>query len=55
MIYAVQITLCVTVYIPSSVKTTDVQAVLRFCPRNLRCSNVGITDGGLINYAVDIG
>jgi hypothetical protein len=34
------------IYIPSFMKIgTDVQLILRSCLRNLRGSNVGITDG----------
>jgi hypothetical protein len=34
------------IYIPSLMKFgTGVRAILRFCLRNLRCCNVGITDG----------
>jgi hypothetical protein len=37
---------CGMIYTPSFVKTgTTVQAILRFCLRNLRRCNVGITDG----------
>jgi hypothetical protein len=34
------------IYVPRFMKTyTGVQAILRFCLRNLRGCNVGITDG----------
>jgi hypothetical protein len=36
---------CVIIYIPSFMKTgIGVQAILRFCFRNLRGCDVGITD-----------
>jgi hypothetical protein len=46
MMYAVEIASCGTIYVPSSMKTgTGFQAILRFCLRNMRGCNVGITDG----------
>jgi hypothetical protein len=51
MKYAVEIT-----SLPSFMKIgTGVQAILRFCLRNLRGCDVGITDRrDLFNYAVDM-
>jgi hypothetical protein len=34
---------------------TGVQAILRFCLRNLRGCNVGITDVRFVKYAVKMG
>jgi hypothetical protein len=46
MKYAVGIASCGMIYVPSFMKIgTGFQAILRFCPRNVRGSNVGITDG----------
>jgi hypothetical protein len=46
MKYPVQMVSCGMIYIPSFIKVgTSVQAILRFCLRNLRGCNVGITDG----------
>jgi hypothetical protein len=46
MIYAIQMTSDGMTYIPSFVKIyTGIKAVLRFCLRNLRGCNIGITDG----------
>jgi hypothetical protein len=43
--YSDEMASCVMIYVPSLMKTgTDVQAILRFCFRNLRFFNVGITD-----------
>jgi uncharacterized protein YraI len=42
-------------YIPSFIKIgRGVQAILRFCLRNLRTCNVGITDGRVMMYAVEM-
>jgi hypothetical protein len=47
MKYVVEVASCGMIHIPSFMKTgTDIEAVLRFCLRNLRGCNVGITDGG---------
>jgi hypothetical protein len=46
MKYAVEIATCYMIYVPSFVKIgTGVQTILRFCPKNLRGCNIGITDG----------
>jgi hypothetical protein len=45
MIYVVEMALCGMPYIISVMKSgTDVQAILRFCLRNLKGRNVGITE-----------
>jgi hypothetical protein len=45
MKYAVEMASCCIIHVPSFMKTgTCVQAILRFCLRNLRGCNVGITD-----------
>jgi hypothetical protein len=45
MEYAVEMTSCGKIYIPSFLKIgASVQALLRFIFRNLRGCNVGITD-----------
>jgi hypothetical protein len=37
---------CVMIYLPSFMKSgTDIQAILRFCLRNLNGCNIGIIDG----------
>jgi hypothetical protein len=48
---------CVRIYVPSLMTIdTGVQAIFRFCLKNLRGCNVGITDGrDLLNYAVETG
>jgi hypothetical protein len=44
--YAIEIASCGMIYIPGFKKIgTGVQAILRFCLRNLRGCNVDITDG----------
>jgi hypothetical protein len=44
--YVVEMASCGSIYLPSFMKIgSGVQAILRFCFRNLRCFNVGITDG----------
>jgi hypothetical protein len=44
--YAVEMASCGMIYLPSFMKIgTDIQAMLRFCLRNLRGCGVGITDG----------
>jgi uncharacterized protein YraI len=44
--YAVEMGSGGMIYIPSFMKiVTGVQAILRFCLRNLRGCNVGFTDG----------
>jgi hypothetical protein len=49
MKYTVEMASCGMIYIPSFMKTaTSVQAILRFCFRNLRGCNVGITDGKVL-------
>jgi hypothetical protein len=46
MKYAVEMASCGMIYIPSFRKIgTGIQAILRFCLRNLRSCNVGISDG----------
>jgi hypothetical protein len=46
MKYAVKVASYGMIYLPSFMKIgTGVQAILRFCLRNLRVCNVGITDG----------
>jgi hypothetical protein len=46
MKYAVEVASCGLIYIPSFMKIgADIQARLRFCLRNLRGCNVGISDG----------
>jgi hypothetical protein len=43
--YAFEMASCGIMYLPSFMKiATGVQAILRFCLRNLRGCNVGITD-----------
>jgi hypothetical protein len=45
MAYVTEMALCGIIYIPSFMKIgIDVQALLRFCLRNLRGSNAGFTD-----------
>jgi hypothetical protein len=44
--YVVDMAFCDMIYLQSFVKVgTGVQAILRFCLRNLRGCDVGITDG----------
>jgi hypothetical protein len=44
--YAIDMASCGVIYAPSFMKIdTGVQAILRFCLRNVRGCNVGITDG----------
>jgi hypothetical protein len=44
--YAVEMASCGMIYLPSFMKIgTGVQAILRFCLRNLKGCDVGITDG----------
>jgi hypothetical protein len=44
--YAIEMSSCGMTYVPSLMKIgTCVQAILRFCLRNFRGCNVGITDG----------
>jgi hypothetical protein len=46
MKYAVGMASCGMIHVPSFMKSgTDVQALLRFCPRYLRGRNIDITDG----------
>jgi hypothetical protein len=46
MKYAVEISSCGMIYVSGFMKTGKaIQAMLRFCLRNLRGFNVGITDG----------
>jgi uncharacterized protein YraI len=46
MIYAVEMASCGMIYLPSFMKiATGVQAVLRFCLRNVKGCNLGITVG----------
>jgi hypothetical protein len=46
MMYSIEMPPCGIIFLPSFMKTgTGVQAILRFCPRNSRGCNVGITDG----------
>jgi hypothetical protein len=46
MKYAIEIASCGMIYLISFTKIgTGIQAILRFCLRNLRGCNVGITDG----------
>jgi hypothetical protein len=46
MTYAVEMSSCGIIYLPSLMKiATGVQEILRFYLRNLRGSNVGITEG----------
>jgi hypothetical protein len=43
---AVEMAWCGTIYIPSEMKIgTGVETILRFCFRNLRGCNIGITHG----------
>jgi hypothetical protein len=45
MMYAVEMASCDMIYLPSFMKIgTGVQTILRFCLRNLKGCNVGITD-----------
>jgi hypothetical protein len=45
MIYALEMTSCGMIYLPSFMKiATGVQAILRFCLKNLEGCNVGITE-----------
>jgi hypothetical protein len=47
MKYPIEIALCGMICIPSFMKIgTGVQEILRFCLRNLRGCNAGISDGG---------
>jgi hypothetical protein len=56
MIYTVEMDSDGMIYAQSFMKiSTDFQALLRFCLRNLRDCNVGITNGECINYAFEIG
>jgi hypothetical protein len=57
MKYAVEMASCGIIYIPSYMKIdTGVQATVKFCLRNFRDCNVGITDGrDFFNYAVEMG
>jgi hypothetical protein len=44
--YTIEMASCGMIYIPSFVKIgTSIQAILRFCLRDLRGCNVGTTDG----------
>jgi hypothetical protein len=44
--YTVEMVSCGVIYLSSFKKIgTGVQAILRFCLRNLKSCNVGITDG----------
>jgi hypothetical protein len=46
MKYAIEMASCDMICLPNLMKIgTDVQAILRFCLRNLLGCNVGITDG----------
>jgi uncharacterized protein YraI len=46
MLYAVEMASCCMIYLPSFMNiATGVQAILRFCLRNLRGCDVGITGG----------
>jgi hypothetical protein len=46
MLCAVEMVLCGMIYMPIFMKIgTGVQAILRFCLRNLRSCNIVITDG----------
>jgi hypothetical protein len=46
MKYAIEMASCGTTHIPSFMMIgTGVQEILRFCLRNLRGSDVGITEG----------
>jgi hypothetical protein len=46
MKYAVGMASCGMIYVSSFMKTsTGVQAILRFCLRNVRGCNVSVTDG----------
>jgi uncharacterized protein YraI len=46
MTYAIEMASCGMIYFPSIMKiATGLQATLRFCLRNLKGCNVGITDG----------
>jgi hypothetical protein len=46
MIYALEMASCGIIYLTSFMKTTTgVQAILRFCVRNCKGCNFGITDG----------
>jgi hypothetical protein len=43
------------VYIINFMKIdTSVQTILSFCLRNLRGCNIGIIEGGFMNYAVEM-
>jgi hypothetical protein len=45
MMYAIEMTSCDMMYLPSFVKIgPGVQTILRFCLRNLRGCNIGTTD-----------
>jgi hypothetical protein len=47
MMYTVEMASCGMIYLLSFLKTgTGIQAILRFCLRNVRGCNVGITEGG---------
>jgi hypothetical protein len=46
MEYVVEMASCGMIYIPSFMKiSTDAQAILRFCLKNLRCCSVGFAYG----------
>jgi hypothetical protein len=46
MKYAIKMASCGMIYIPSFMKVDKgVEVILRFCLRNLRGCNAGITDG----------
>jgi hypothetical protein len=51
MLYAVETASCGMIYFQSFMKIdTGVQAILRFCLRNLRGCDVGITEGRDLGY-----
>jgi hypothetical protein len=55
MKYSIEMASGEIIYLPRFIKIgTDVQAISRFCLRNLRSCNVGITDGMVMMYAVEM-
>jgi hypothetical protein len=51
MMYDVEMALCYVICLPIFMKIgTGVQAILRFCLRNLKGCNVGITDRRDLRY-----
>jgi uncharacterized protein YraI len=52
MLYSFEMASCGIIYLPSFMKiAAGLQAILRFCLRNLKGCNVGITDGRYLRSA----